>query len=157
MAPNKQPQCRTDRHPFLLAVEDVAQQLGTDLQTGLTARQVAELRNEFPPNELEGGEGVSWYKILIKQISNAMILVNQPSYSEFQMMTDSWIGSGICDGSEFRRGRLRRGRSPDSSYFPERLHWILPRVQGREENGLSTSSFITQCISITRWQERNHS
>jgi Na+-exporting ATPase len=76
MAPNTQTRRGTERHPFLLSAEDVAQQLGTNIETGLSARQVAELRNVFPRNELEGGGGVSWYKILIKQISNAMILVS---------------------------------------------------------------------------------
>jgi Na+-exporting ATPase len=76
MAPNTHTRRGTDHHPFLLSVEDVARQLSTNIETGLSARQVAELRNEFPRNELEGGGGVSWYKILIKQISNAMILVS---------------------------------------------------------------------------------
>jgi magnesium-transporting ATPase (P-type) len=80
MAPTTQTRQGTDRHPFLLSVEDVAQQLGTNTETGLSARQVAELRNVSPLNELEGGGGVSWYKILLKQISNAMILVSQHSY-----------------------------------------------------------------------------
>jgi P-type Na+/K+ transporter len=82
MTPNTQTRQAIDRHPFLLSVEDVARQLGTNIETGLSARQVAELRNEFPPNELEGGGGVSWYKILIKQISNAMILVSQAFFRE---------------------------------------------------------------------------
>ncbi len=77
MAPTAQTRQGTDRHPFLLPVEDVARQLGTNIETGLSARQVAELQNKVPPNELEGGGGVSWYKIFIKQISNAMILVSQ--------------------------------------------------------------------------------
>jgi P-type Na+/K+ transporter len=67
---------RSDRHPFLLPIGNVAQQLGTNIETGLSARQVTQLRNDFPPNELVGGGGVSWYKILVKQISNAMILVS---------------------------------------------------------------------------------
>ncbi|PMD30201.1 potassium/sodium eff [Hyaloscypha variabilis F] len=75
MAPTKQPRQRTDRHPFLLSVEDVAQQLETNIHTGLSARQVVELHNEFPPNELDSRGGTSWHTILIKQISNAMILV----------------------------------------------------------------------------------
>ncbi len=78
MAPNRNKQCPTDRHPFLLSVENVAKQIGTNLETGLTARQVVELQNAMPPNELEGRAGVSWHKTLIKQISNAMILVIQP-------------------------------------------------------------------------------
>jgi len=75
MAPKIQSRKGTERHPFLLAVEDVAKQMGTNIETGLTARRVAELQNIHPSNELEGGGGISWYKILVKQISNAMILV----------------------------------------------------------------------------------
>jgi Na+-exporting ATPase len=70
--PNKQV---LNPHPFLLSVEDVASQLGTNIETGLSARRVAELKNEYPPNELDGGGGPSWSTLLIKQISNAMILV----------------------------------------------------------------------------------
>jgi magnesium-transporting ATPase (P-type) len=89
MAPDRPTQHRDDRHPFLLTVEDVAQQLGTNLKTGLTARQVAELQSKYLPNELEGSGGVSWYKTLLKQISNAMILVSQMLYFESQIMTDN--------------------------------------------------------------------
>ncbi|KAL3422615.1 potassium/sodium efflux P-type ATPase [Phlyctema vagabunda] len=76
MAPQgtKQKQ-RTDRHPFLLPIEGVAEQLGTNIETGLTAAKVKQLQDENPLNELEGGGGIAWYKILIKQVSNAMILV----------------------------------------------------------------------------------
>lgn len=90
MAPTTQTPQGTDRHPFLLSVEDVARQLGTNIETGLSARQVAELRNEFPPNELEGGGGVSWYKILLKQISNAMILVSRHLFWVFGRGLTAW-------------------------------------------------------------------
>ncbi len=66
----------TTRHPFLLSVEDVARQLDTNVEHGLSARQVAELKSRCPSNELEDGEGVAWYTILIKQVSNALILVS---------------------------------------------------------------------------------
>lgn len=75
MAPKTPIRHGTDRHPFLLSAEDVANQLHTDIENGLTARKVAELQKECKPNELEGGGGIVWHKILIKQISNAMILV----------------------------------------------------------------------------------
>ncbi|KAH6682874.1 P-type ATPase-like protein [Halenospora varia] len=75
MAPTRQPPAATEKHPFLLLVEETAQQLGTNIETGLTARSVSELQKSHPRNELEGGDGVAWYRILIKQISNAMILV----------------------------------------------------------------------------------
>ncbi|KUJ18011.1 potassium/sodium efflux P-type ATPase [Mollisia scopiformis] len=75
MAPKQQPHQTTNVHPFLLTVPDIAQQLGTNLETGLSKRQVTDLQRDCPPNELEGGGGIAWYKILIKQMSNAMILV----------------------------------------------------------------------------------
>jgi Na+-exporting ATPase len=80
MAPRPSTRLRTEQHPFLLSVEDAAKQLGTNIQTGLTARKIAELRKECPPNELEGGDGTFWHKILLKQVSNAMILVREIPY-----------------------------------------------------------------------------
>ncbi|OBT70160.1 hypothetical protein VE03_00513 [Pseudogymnoascus sp. 23342-1-I1] len=76
MAPKKNTNKQVlDPHPFLLSVDDVASQLGTNIETGLSARRVAELKNEYPPNELDGGGGPNWSTLLMKQISNAMILV----------------------------------------------------------------------------------
>jgi hypothetical protein len=73
----KKPSTKTpcDRHPFLLSVDDVVQQLGTNLETGLSPSKVAELSKTWPKNELDDGGGVNWTSILIRQISNAMILV----------------------------------------------------------------------------------
>ncbi len=79
----------TERHPFLLSIEDVAKELGTSIENGLTSAKVQQLQKEFPPNELEGRGSVAWYKILIKQITNAMILVSQsPSYKCFDFVND---------------------------------------------------------------------
>ena len=76
MAPQKPTPQWTQTHPFLLSVEDVAMKLETDLDRGLTAMQVQSLIKEYGLNELEDGGGVNWYKILFKQLCNAMILVN---------------------------------------------------------------------------------
>lgn len=67
---------RTDKHPFLLTVEECARQLNTSIENGLTAQKVQELQRECPPNELDDGGGIAWHKILIKQLTNAMILVS---------------------------------------------------------------------------------
>lgn len=77
MAPDTFTRQRTSQHPFLLSVEDAACQIGTNIETGLTAREVAELRKECPLNELKGGGGIAWHEILLKQVCNAMILVGQ--------------------------------------------------------------------------------
>ncbi|KAK5633176.1 hypothetical protein RRF57_008890 [Xylaria bambusicola] len=64
-----------ERHPFLQSAEDVARHLGSDLEKGLSSSQVTQLQQKYPPNELEVGGAIPWYKIFIKQLLNAMILV----------------------------------------------------------------------------------
>jgi Na+-exporting ATPase len=63
------------KHPFLLSVEETAKALGTDINKGLTSQQVSELSQKYPKNELDVGGSVAWYKLLTKQLLNAMILV----------------------------------------------------------------------------------
>jgi P-type Na+/K+ transporter len=63
------------KHPFLLSVEDVARHLDSDLERGLSSSQVSQLQQRYPPNELDVGGAIPWYKIFIKQLLNAMILV----------------------------------------------------------------------------------
>ncbi|KAK0620952.1 hypothetical protein B0T14DRAFT_497374 [Immersiella caudata] len=65
----------TRKHPFLLRPEEVAEDIGTDLDKGLTSAQVAEAQSKYPPNELDIGSGIAWYTIFIRQLCNAMILV----------------------------------------------------------------------------------
>lgn len=91
---------RAGPHPFLLSVEDVAQQLQTSIETGLTALRVQELQRTYPLNELQGGGGVTWYKILFKQMCNAMLLVNL-SNSIFETPTNLVIDPRVGNGREF--------------------------------------------------------
>jgi Na+-exporting ATPase len=76
MARKQQPVQRTNKHPCLLSVGETVRQLDTNIETGLSARKVQELQRECPLNELDDGGGIAWYKILIKQMTNAMILVS---------------------------------------------------------------------------------
>ncbi|KAI5307560.1 Na+ ATPase, partial [Ascosphaera atra] len=65
-----------EKHPFLLPVDKLAQDLGTHLDTGLQGdAKIRELQNQYGPNRLSGDKGPSWYSLFMKQISNAMILV----------------------------------------------------------------------------------
>lgn len=64
-----------DKHPFLLGVDNVANALGTNVDSGLTTAQVQKLQQEFPPNELDAGGAIPWYSIFLKQLFNAMVLV----------------------------------------------------------------------------------
>ncbi|KAL8825634.1 MAG: hypothetical protein Q9170_007715, partial [Blastenia crenularia] len=63
------------KHPFTLPSEDVLNHLQTNDQTGLDLLKAQEAQRKYGPNKLEGEGGVQWYNVLLKQISNAMILV----------------------------------------------------------------------------------
>jgi P-type Na+/K+ transporter len=63
------------RQPFLLSVDEVLRHLGTDQDLGLSSAQVQQYRRKYGENEIEGERGVKWYSLLMKQVSNAMILV----------------------------------------------------------------------------------
>jgi Na+-exporting ATPase len=58
-----------------LRYEDVLRELSVNPDEGLTLAEAKRRLEQYGPNELEGGEGVSIVKIVIRQIANAMILV----------------------------------------------------------------------------------
>lgn len=81
-------------HPFLLPASQVYDLLGTNQETGLSKLKAQEAQKTYGPNKLEGEEGVQWYSVLIKQISNAMILVRTPSvimHSGWTRCTTNWL------------------------------------------------------------------
>ncbi|KAL8695872.1 MAG: hypothetical protein Q9224_003107, partial [Gallowayella concinna] len=63
------------KHPFLLPCEVLIESLQTNDETGLSPVKAQEAQGSYGPNKLEGEGGVKWYSVLLKQISNAMILV----------------------------------------------------------------------------------
>ena len=67
------------RHPFLLPLTEIYQHLGTNNETGLSKLQAQQSQQKYGPNKLEGEGGVQWYSVLLKQVSNAMILVRSPA------------------------------------------------------------------------------
>ncbi|KAJ5919092.1 hypothetical protein N7466_010035 [Penicillium verhagenii] len=68
-------------HPYLsnpphhLTFEDVINELGTNSEDGLTTVEAKNRLEKYGENMLEGGEGVSFAKIIIRQIANAMMLI----------------------------------------------------------------------------------
>lgn len=93
-----------DKHPFLLPVDDVAKSLGTDVEKGLSSAAVAQLREKYPPNELDVGGAISWYTIFLRQLCNAMILVSRNSDRSFlQTLLANWMpGPLLRHGSQLR-------------------------------------------------------
>ncbi|MCJ1284007.1 Na+ ATPase [Xylographa opegraphella] len=63
------------RHPFLLSVDEVISHLNTKIESGLTNSQAKQYAQKYGENILDGKGGNKWYSILLKQVSNAMILV----------------------------------------------------------------------------------
>lgn len=64
------------RHPFQLTSEEVLKHLQTDADSGLAPAKAKELQSKYGANKLSGEGGVKWYSVLLKQVSNAMILVS---------------------------------------------------------------------------------
>ncbi|EED24481.1 sarcoplasmic/endoplasmic reticulum calcium ATPase, putative [Talaromyces stipitatus ATCC 10500] len=62
-------------HPFLLSTDEIISHLETNIDTGLSTQQVTSFQSRYGPNKLSGEGGVTWYSVLAKQVSNAMILV----------------------------------------------------------------------------------
>ena len=63
------------KHPFLLSVNEVVSHLNTTKESGLSKSQAQQYVQKYGENKLEGEAETRWYSILLKQISNAMILV----------------------------------------------------------------------------------
>ena len=68
------------QHPFLLPLDEIIEQLGTNVETGLSRLKAQQSQHDYGPNKLKGEGAIQWYSILVKQISNAMILVRLQRY-----------------------------------------------------------------------------
>ena len=63
-----------------MSIEDVRAQLETRVEDGLKPAAIQEAQLTYGPNRLRGEGSVKWYSVLLKQISNAVILI---SFSRF--------------------------------------------------------------------------
>ncbi|KAF9364594.1 Na+ ATPase [Mortierella sp. NVP85] len=63
----------TPFHTF--TVDRVVEELKTSILEGLSSEEAAARLKTYGPNELEGNGGVKWYKVLLRQVANALVLV----------------------------------------------------------------------------------
>lgn len=122
------------KHPFLLSIEETAKALGTDVDKGLTTAQVTTAQEKYPLNELDVGGTIPWYKIMTKQVLNAMIIVsvvpnaNRLERGISELTECASIGPRFCYGSQFRYQGLHRRGCLGIRHCPQRLNWFLARV-----------------------------
>lgn len=65
---------------YLLTAEEVILQLATDPENGLSEEEAKFRLTKYGFNQLEAGGHVSVTRILMKQVFNAMVLVNFPFF-----------------------------------------------------------------------------
>lgn len=83
--------------PFTMSVEQLTDHLTTNLDTGLPKAKIQQLQAEHGENKLAGDTGVSWYHVLGKQMSNAMILVLVLAMAVSYGVQD-WVEGGVITG-----------------------------------------------------------
>ena len=67
-------------HPaHTLPYESVLKELNTNLDAGITTDEAKRRLQQYGPNKLDEGEGISLLKIFVRQVANAMMLVKGPT------------------------------------------------------------------------------
>ena len=70
------------RPAHALSFDTVITEVQANSDDGLTTQEAKQRLEQYGRNELEGDDGVQPIKILLRQVANAMTLVNySPSYS----------------------------------------------------------------------------
>ncbi|RAL13879.1 uncharacterized protein BO97DRAFT_449268 [Aspergillus homomorphus CBS 101889] len=77
-----------------LRYEMVLNQLGVEVDEGLTQEDAAQRLQLYGPNKLDEGEGASIIKILVRQVANAMMLVLILAMA-VSFGIQSWIEGGV--------------------------------------------------------------
>ncbi|GKZ25057.1 hypothetical protein AbraIFM66951_000515 [Aspergillus brasiliensis] len=101
MDPEKQSQtASTPSHSPLsapahtLPYSSVLQELSVNSEEGLSSQEAQSRLQKWGPNELEGDEGISLAKIIIRQVANAMMLVLIIAMA-VSFGIESWIEGGV--------------------------------------------------------------
>jgi magnesium-transporting ATPase (P-type) len=65
-----------DRPAYRLRSAEVATSLNTSLERGLSKQEAKQRHDQYGDNTIEGGKGVSIWKVLFRQVANALTLVS---------------------------------------------------------------------------------
>lgn len=65
--------------PHALTHDVVSSEMGANTHDGLTTGEARSRLEEYGRNELDDGPGVQPFKILVRQVANAMMLVKWPT------------------------------------------------------------------------------
>jgi hypothetical protein len=142
-----------------LTYEAVVKELNTGLDEGLAPDEASRRLQQYGPNKLDEGEGVSVINILVRQVANAMMLV----CSRYLLRVDisklsnliQLFPAGIdsSHGCQFRNSILDRGRSNLRRYYLEHHRRILPRVRRGKNNGIATLAILPNGNCFERWTD----
>ena len=65
-----------DQPAYRVEPHEVARQLGTNFEKGLSKQEAKRRHGVVGDNALEGGVGVSIWRVLVRQVANALTLVS---------------------------------------------------------------------------------
>lgn len=82
------------QHAYLYPIQPVLDALKTDAQKGLKESEIAPRREQYGVNVLEGGDEISMWKIMFRQVANAMTLVLILAFA-VSLGIQSWIEGGV--------------------------------------------------------------
>ncbi|KAG0266756.1 Na+ ATPase [Mortierella polycephala] len=130
--------------PFhTLTVDQVAEYYSTNTLEGLTSEEATKRLTIYGSNELQGNGGVKWYKVLWRQLANALIVIlliatalsfATTDYAEggvilFIVITNATIGFWQEYNAEQTMEALRNMSSPTAQVIRDEANVTIPNNQ----------------------------
>lgn len=91
------------QQPFLLSIDDILSHLQVSRESGLNSAQAQQYQHRYGENKLSVEGGAKWCSLLLKQISNAMILVLALAMALSYVVSD-YVGGGVITAVIFLNG-----------------------------------------------------
>lgn len=138
--------------------DSVVQELSANKEDGLTVSEAKQRLEDYGRNELDDGPGVQPLKILLRQVANAMMLVELTGLRTTRnLMLTNVLGPHSGHGCITGDPVVDRGRCYCWCHHPQYRGWILPRIQCRENDGLLALLELPYGQRGQRWPDRQHS